>query len=197
MREYTLEILTFLMFGMVTFSAVFYNSLNLVQKLMLAYMFLFTLHEWEERRFPGGFAKLMLKFFKLKATPSQIEAAQIPVTILLILITFVPFFYPYALLALVPVYLGLFETFIHIIGIKLHKMEKPYTPGLITALCLGLTSIIAILNFSRNNLVQNGDYLWGLLLMFICFGAMQRTVISIYGLGYKDLIANFKNKINR
>ena len=164
---------------------------------MLVYMFLFTLHEWEETRLPGGFAKLMLKFFKLKATPTQIHAAHIPVTVLLIIITFVPFFTQYTLLTLVPVYLGLFETFIHIIGIKLHKMEKPYTPGLITALCLGLTSIIAILNFSRNNLVQNGDYLWGLLLMFICFGAMQRTVISIYGLGYKDLIANFKNKINR
>ena len=29
--------------------------------------------------------------------------------------------------------------------------------------------------------------------MFLCFGAMQRTVIAIYGLGYKDLIANLKN----
>jgi predicted permease len=31
MREYNLEILTFIMFGMVTFSAVFYNGLSLVQ----------------------------------------------------------------------------------------------------------------------------------------------------------------------
>lgn len=30
------------MFGMVTFSAVFYNGLSLVQKMMLVYMFLFT-----------------------------------------------------------------------------------------------------------------------------------------------------------
>ena len=193
MSEYNLEILTFIMFGMVTFSAVFYNGLSLVQKMMLVYMFLFTLHEWEETRFPGGFAKLMLKFFKLKTTPNQIHAAHIPVTILLIIITFVPFFTQYTLLALVPVYLGLFETFIHIIGIKLHKMEKPYTPGLITAMCLGLTSIISLLNLSNNNLLQSWDYVWGILIMFLCFGAMQRTVIAIYGLGYKDLIANLKN----
>ncbi len=192
MREYNLEILTFIMFGMLTFSALFYNCLNLVQKTMLVYMFLFTLHEWEETRLPGGFAKLMLKFFKLKATPTQIHAAHIPVTVLLIIITFVPFFTQYTLLTLVPVYLGLFETFIHIIGIKLHKMEKPYTPGLITALCLGLTSIIAMINFSSNHLLQSWDYVWGLLIMFICFGAMQRTVIAIYGLGYKDLIDNLK-----
>ena len=96
-------------------------------------------------------------------------------------------------MALVPVYLGLFETFIHIIGIKLHKIEKPYTPGLITAMCLGLTSIISLLNLSNNNLLQSWDYVWGILIMFLCFGAMQRTVIAIYGLGYKDLIANLKN----
>ena len=42
MSEYNLEILTFIMFGMVTFSAVFYNGLSLVQKMMLVYMFLFT-----------------------------------------------------------------------------------------------------------------------------------------------------------
>ena len=94
MREYNLEILTFIMFGMVTFSAVFYNGLSLVQKMMLIYMFLFTLHEWEETRFPGGFAKLMLKFFKLKATPNQIHAAHIPVTISINHNHICTFFYP-------------------------------------------------------------------------------------------------------
>ena len=65
--------------------------------------------------------------------------------------------------------------------------------GLITAMCLGLTSIIALLNLSNNNLLQSWDYVWGILIMFLCFGAMQRTVIAIYGLEYKDLIANLKN----
>ena len=88
----------------------------------------------EETRFPGGFADLMVKFFRVKASVNQIAAAHIPVAVLLIVITFVPFFTQLPVLALVPIYLGLFETFIHLVGIKLHKMEKPYTPGMVTGI---------------------------------------------------------------
>ena len=195
MKNYNLEILTLIMFGMVSCCAVFYNQLGLIQRMMIGYMFLFTLHEWEEIRFPGGFSKLMSKFFGLKVTQDKENAAHIPVVVLLIVITFVPFFTQSPLLTLVPVYLGLFETFIHIVGIKIHKMKKPYTPGLVSALLLCVLSVSSIVIFSKNQLIQSSGYAWGILLMFVCFALMQRTVIAIFGLGYKDLIANIKNKI--
>ena len=128
MKKYNLEMLTLIMFGMVSCCAVFYNQLGLIQRIMIGYMFLFTLHEWEETRFPGGFAKLMSRFFGLEVTQDKENASHIPVVVLLIVITFIPFFTQSSLLALVPVYLGLFEAFIHIVGIKIHKMKKPYTP---------------------------------------------------------------------
>lgn len=195
MKKYNLEILTLIMFGMVSCCAIFYNQLGLIQRMMIGYMFLFTLHEWEEIRFPGGFAKLMSKFFGLKVTQDKENTAHIPVVVLLIVITFVPFFTQSPLLTLVPVYLGLFETFIHIVGIKIHKMKKPYTPGLVSALLLCVLSINSIVIFSKNQLIQGSGYAWGILLMFVCFALMQRTVIAIFGLGYKDLIANIKKKI--
>lgn len=195
MKKYNLEILTLIMFGMVSCCAIFYNQLGLIQRMMIGYMFLFTLHEWEEIRFPGGFAKLMSKFFGLKVTQDKENTAHIPVVVLLIVITFVPFFTQSPLLTLVPVYLGLFETFIHIVGIKIHKMKKPYTPGLVSALLLCVLSINSIVIFSKNQLIQGLGYAWGILLMFVCFALMQRTVIAIFGLGYKDLIANIKKKI--
>ena len=194
MKKYHLEILTFIMFAMITICAVFDRQLSLIQRSMLGYMFLFTLHEWEESRYPGGFSKLMAKFIELDLSQEKEDAAYIPVVVLLILITFIPFFTQTAVLALIPVYLGLFEAFIHVIGIKLHRMQKPYTPGMLTALCLCAASICVLAVFSKNHIVQGSEYVWGILLMFACFFAMQRTVISIFGLGYKDLFARVKSK---
>ena len=195
MKKYHLEIFTLIMFAAVTAGAVFSPRLSLVQRAMLGYMFLFTLHEWEESRFPGGFSKLMARFIGLDLSPEQEDAAYIPVTVLLVLITFVPFFTRQPVLALIPVYLGLFEAFIHIAGIWLHKMDRPYTPGLFTALCLGAASVYTLTLFSGQGLVCGGGYALGLLLMFICFFAMQRAVIAVFGLGYKDLMAKVKSKL--
>ena len=192
MKKHSLEILTLVMFAMVSVCAVFFPRLDPVQRVMLGYMFLFTLHEWEENRFPGGFSRLMARFFGIALTPEKEAASHIPVAVLLVVITFVPFFTRLPLLALVPVYLGIFEALIHVVGIKLHRMEKPYTPGLVTALCLCAASVCTLALFSRNHLLRGGTYTWGVLLMFLCFAAMQRTVIAIFGLTYKDLIAKAK-----
>ena len=154
LKKYNLEIMTAVFFGMITICAVFGNQLGLIQRIMLGYMFLFTLHEWEETRFPGGFADLMVKFFGVKANPDKIAAAHIPVAVLLLVITFVPFFTQLPMLALVPVYLGLFETLIHLVGIKLHKMDKPYTPGMVTGIMLGITSVIVLVIYSKEQLLS-------------------------------------------
>lgn len=195
MKKYNLEILSVIMFGMISICAVFCKQLSLLQRVMLGYMFLFTLHEWEENRFPGGFARLMAKFFGIQITAEKEEASHIPVGVLLILITFVPFFTQSGLIALVPIYLGIFEAIVHVVGIKLHKMEKPYTPGMFTAICLCVTSVCVLVIFSTQQIVHGAEFGWGVLLMFLCFFAMQRTVIAIFGLGYKDLAEKAKNKI--
>ncbi|MBR1693734.1 MAG: HXXEE domain-containing protein [Lachnospiraceae bacterium] len=197
LKKYNLEIMTVLFFGMITSCAVFGSQLRLIQRIMLEYMFLFTLHEWEETRFPGGFADLMVKFFGVKADADQIAKAHIPVAVLLLVITFVPFFTQNPILSLVPIYLGLFETFIHLAGIKIHKMDKPYTPGMVTGILLGITSVIVLVTYSREQLLSGIGYVWGIPLMILCFAAMQRTVLAIYGLGYKFVIANVKKKLRR
>lgn len=194
MKKYSLEILTFLTFSMVTACAIFYNSMTILQKTMLAYMFFFTIHEWEEIRLPGGFAKLMAKFFGFDLTPEKEQKAHIPVVVLILFMTFVPFFTQWNILALVPVYLGLVEGFIHVAGIKIHKMPKPYTPGMVTALCMFAASIYTIHLFSAQDIAHSNTFAWGVLALLICFAAMQRTVIGIMGMGYRDVIAKVRNK---
>ncbi len=197
LKKYNLEIMTVIFFGTIAICIVLNKQLGLIQRIMLVYMFLFTFHEWEETRIPGGFADLMVKFFGVKTTPDQIAAAHIPVAVLLLVITFVPFITKQPILALVPIYLGLFETFIHIVGIRIHKMDKPYTPGMATGIMLGITSVIVLIIFSKEHLLSASEYLWGIPLMILCFAAMQRTVLAIYGLGYKFVIANVKKKLKR
>ena len=93
-------------------------------------------------------------------------------------------------------YLGIFESIVHIVGIKLHEMKKPYTPGLVTAILLLCMSIFSLIRFVQQGVAQGLDYLLGLILMIICFAVMQRTVIAIFGLGYKDIIAKVRQKFN-
>lgn len=194
--KYNLELLTLIMFSMITICAVFFGGqLSLIQRMMLGFMFLFILHEWEEGRFPGGFTELMTKFFDVQVDEEHTRLSRLPVSVFLIAITFIPFFTQIPLLALPAVILGIFEAFIHLVGIKIHNMDKPYTPGLITALLQCVASVFSIILLSDAGLAQGLDYLWGTLIFFICFAAMQRTVIGIFGLGYKDIIANAKKKL--
>ena len=194
LKKYNLETMTLIFLCTLIICTVFYKQLGLIQRIMLGYMLLFTLHEWEEIRIPGGFAGLMVKFFGLEVNPDQVAAAHIPVEVLLLVITFVPFFTQLPILALVPTYLGLFEAFVHIAGIKLHKMDKPYTPGMATGIMLGVTSVIVLVIYSKEQLLSVSGYIWGIPLMIICFAAMQRTILAIYGLDYKFMIANVKKK---
>lgn len=195
--RYNLELFSFLMLLMMGFSLILIPELTVMHKYLLGYMFLYTLHEWEESRFPGGFSKLMAKFFGLELTKEKEELAHIPVAVLLIVITIVPFLVQNPVIVLVPVYLGIFEAVVHVVGIKLHKMSKPYTPGMVTALALLILSVCALVSFGKHNLINGSDYVLGVLCMFICFAAMQRTVITIFGLGYKDIFAKAKSKLKQ
>ena len=195
LKKYNLEIMTLIFFTAVAVCAVFAGKLSLIRRIMLGYMFLYTLHEWEETRFPGGFADLMVRFFGVKTSPDQLAAAHIPVAVLLLVITFVPFFTQLPLLALAPVYLGLFETFIHLAGIRIHKMDKPYTPGMITGIILGIASVITLVLFSKEQLLRRAGYAWGVPITILCFAAVQRSALAIYGLGYQAVIANVKKKL--
>ena len=69
--NYNLEILTAILAIVFGASLFFWTNLTLAGKALLGFMVLYTLHEWEESRFPGGFYDLFFggfgvldKFFK-------------------------------------------------------------------------------------------------------------------------------------
>ena len=68
---------------------------------------------------------------------------------------------------------------------------------MVTGILLGITSVVALVTYSREQLLSGSGYVWGIPLMILCFAAMQRTVLAIYGLGYKFVIAHVKKKLRR
>ena len=196
-RKYNLELLTALMAAVIAVT-IFQPNASLIRNILAVYMLLFTLHEWEETRFPGGFANLMTKFFGISTDRERLEWAHIPVSILLVVILLIPYIFDsLAMLTLIPAFLGIFEGCIHIVGIKLHKMTKPYTPGMVTAICLLTESAWVFWTFASKNLASGTDFIIGAVCMVFAFACMQRTVIAIYGLHYSDLIKLAKKKLGK
>ncbi|MBQ8625171.1 MAG: HXXEE domain-containing protein [Agathobacter sp.] len=196
--KYGLEILTVIMFILITALAVFFPDASIVRKFLAVYMCLFTLHEWEENKYPGGFSNLMKKTMGLEFNKDAEARSHLPVYILLLGILIIPFIFDsIIILSLIPMSLGIFECIVHIVGIKLHKMDKPYTPGLITAICMLITSVYMLYYYNTNHIATGTDYLYGALLTFVSFAIMQNRVLASLGYGYKDIFENVKHKFKK
>ena len=193
--KYNLEILTTLMFTFVTMVAIFNTAPSLTQKMLVAYVFLFTLHEWEENRFPGGFVNIMEGMIGKKFSEDAKELSHIPVIILLLLIHIIPYFLDSVVfLTLIPVFLGVFEGLVHTMGVKLSKAKKFYTPGMITAYMMLAVSVFNIYYLTANKMITGKDGLLGIACMFVSFAVMQNRVLAINGISYKDMLNIIKSK---
>ena len=193
--KYNLEILTTLMFTFVAMVAIFNTAPSLTQKMLVAYVFLFTLHEWEENRFPGGFVNIMEGMIGKKFSEDAKELSHIPVIILLLLIHIIPYFLDSVVfLTLIPVFLGVFEGLVHTMGVKLSKSKKFYTPGMGTAYMMLALSVFNIYYLTVNKMITGKDCLLGIVCMFVSFAVMQNRVLAINGISYKDMLNIIKSK---
>jgi hypothetical protein len=106
------------------------------------------------------------------------RASRIPTGILLIAFTFVPFFWDNCVIfILVTATLGIFEGIVHMIGIRIFRLPKFYSPGMVTAELELLVSVALIVWLEQNNLASATDYVLGFVIMFVCFVIMQKTTV--------------------
>lgn len=183
------------MFGFVTITAIFNSAPSITQKFLVVYVFLFTLHEWEENRYPGGFSSLMEGMIGKKFSEDAKELSHIPVIILLLLIHSIPYIFDSIIfLSLIPVFLGIFEGFVHTMGVKLSKSKKFYTPGMFTAYMMLIVSLFTIYYLASNTMITAKDCILGFVCMFASFAIMQNRVLAINGISYKDMLNIIKSK---
>ncbi len=192
--KYYLELFTAFILAFTVIDWVLFSKLSDHRKLINLFMILGVLHEWEEKRFPGGFFELMAKKIGLKAEKKKFDLGGLIVILYWVVITCIPYIFDgAAFLLLVPVVLGLFEAFVHTVGIFIHKMKKPYTPGLITAWLMAAASIYTIYHLESNRLAAAGDYVLGVVLMFGSFILMDMAILRSIGISPKEIAANIRS----
>lgn len=186
-KNYALEIYTLISLGLLLAGALM-DNLSVIQKFVMVFNLLFILHEWEEMHYPGGFADLISGMLGKDVSQEQKLASRIPTSILLMAFTFVPFFWDdCVILILVTAVLGIFEGYVHLMAIRLFRLPKFYSPGLVTAELELLVSIALIVWLEQNNLTSATDYIWGVVIMFACFITMQKTLTMMIGIKYSEL----------
>lgn len=186
-KYYALEIYTVLALSFIVATAVIGN-LSTVQKLVVVDALLFVLHEWEEGRYPGGFIKLISGLVGIRVDEDMSRASRIPAGILLLTLSIVPFVFDTTPLIIVAVAtFGFIECFVHTMGIRLFRMKRFYTPGMVTAWLEFVVSVMMITYLAVNDIARWYDYVFGPLLMIVCFGLLQKTMTLMVGIRYSDM----------
>lgn len=196
-RRYALEIYTVLaMLFMVVTS--FMIVLSTIRLFVVVFNFLFILHEWEEGAYPGGFVDLISSLIEVDLTDDLRRASRIPTGVFLVAVTLLPFiFNSIPLFSVTIAVFGCFEGFVHVMGIKIFGLKKKYTPGMVTALMEAVVGIGLICYLAVNHLAAWYDYVGGILLFFICFASMQKTLTLMVGIRYRDMPKLIKKQIKR
>lgn len=194
-KYYALEIYTVISMLILVIAGIM-GDLSIIQKFVIVYIFLFILHEWEEMKYPGGFADLIAKMIGVDINDEMKRASRIPTSILLLTFTITPFvLYNYPITILPLAFLGLFEGVVHIFAIRLFRCPKCYSPGFVTAEIQAIVTIILFTHLIKNNILSGTDYLIGVLIMCACFVIMQKTITMMIGYKYSDVFKNLKKQL--
>lgn len=193
LEKYHLELFTAIVLVFSIADLVLFSEISQQRKLVNLFMILGVLHEWEEKRYPGGFYELMAKKFNIKTDKEGLDKAGLCVIGYWLAITCAPYLFDRAaFLLMLPVALGIFEAFVHTMGIFIHKMKKPYTPGLVSAWVMAAAAVYTICCLESLGTVGAGTCILGTLLMFGGFLLMDIGVLHSIGMTPKDVFANVK-----
>ena len=183
-NNYNLEIMTTILAIVFCVSLFFWESLTLTGKALLGFMVLYILHEWEESKIPGGFYDLFFGGFGIEIKVSEARM-HLPVAIYILIMLLVPFaLQNITFLVLIPLGLGLFEGVIHVAGIKIHRLKKPYTPGMITGVIMFMYSIFVIVQINNAGGLPVWQWIVGFILALLGFVVMEQFFLKTVGLTF-------------
>lgn len=189
--KYSLEMLSVFLTAEFIVTMIFRSVLSPGRIITGVFALLIMLHEWEETRYPGGFFQLMGRLMGIDLTTVNMGKCHLPTKILIFAFAVVPMIFDQVMvLVCVPIILMLFEMFIHIAGIFIHKLGKPYTPGLVTAIFMGITGICGAHHLIETGLASASDILLAIPAFFVCFWTMGFCIIKLIGLDFKQIRAN-------
>ncbi|MBR1835419.1 MAG: HXXEE domain-containing protein [Bacteroidales bacterium] len=196
-KHYALEIYTVLAMFFLVYAAMM-DGLSVVQRFVVLFNFLFILHEWEEGVYPGGFIDLISSLIEKEVTDDLRRASRIPTGILLVSITLVPFIFDKTPMFAVSIAtFGIFEGFVHTMGIRLFRLKRKYTPGMATAWIEAVTGIVLLVFLASKHLAAWYDYVGGIVVFFAAFVTMQKSLTMMVGIRYRDMTRLLKKQLQK
>lgn len=201
MKHYALEIYTVVAMFLIALVAMFAGELTVIQQFAVWVSFLCILHEWEEGRYPGGFLNLIqANVLQRELDEETKRGSRLVTAVFIFAMTIVPYFFGHRIPMFVVASASfcIFEGIIHVVGIKIFSLKKPYTPGLVTAEIELVSGVCMIVWLAVNHIGAWYDYTFGPFVFLACFVCMQRTLMSMVGgIGYKDVLGNVKKRLSR
>ena len=201
MKHYALEIYTVVAILLIALVAMFAGELTVIQQFAVWVSFLCILHEWEEGRYPGGFLNLIqANVLQRELDEETKRGSRLVTAVFIFAMTIVPYFFGdrIPMFVVASASFCIFEGIIHVVGIKIFSLKKPYTPGLVTAEIELVSGVCMIVWLAVNHIGAWHDYTFGPFVFLACFVCMQRTLMSMVGgIGYKDVLGNVKKRSSR
>lgn len=201
MKHYALEIYTVVAMLLIVLVAMFAGKLTVIQQFAVWVSFLCILHEWEEGRYPGGFLNLIqANVLQRELDEETKRGSRLVTAVFIFAMTIVPYFFGdrIPMFVVASASFCIFEGIIHVVGIKIFSLKKPYTPGLVTAEIELVSGVCMIVWLAVNHIGAWYDYTFGPFVFLACFVCMQRTLMSMVGgIGYKDVLGNVKKRLSR
>lgn len=201
MKHYALEIYTVVAMLLIALVAMFAGKLTVIQQFAVWVSFLCILHEWEEGRYPGGFLNLIqANVLQRELDEETKRGSRLVTAVFIFAMTIVPYFFGdrIPMFVVASASFCIFEGIIHVVGIKIFSLKKPYTPGLVTAEIELVSGVCMIVWLAVNHIGAWYDYTFGPFVFLACFVCMQRTLMSMVGgIGYKDVLGNVKKRLSR
>ena len=189
LKKYNIYVFIVLIALLTIYDFLNWDSISMVRKLVNLFAILAVLHEIEEKYWPGGFHNLMLKKIKVDINDFDLGSANLIVFIfLLVYIALGYIFDNLVFFFIMAIILSIFEALIHSAGIKIHNLDKPYTPGLLTAWLMAIAAIYSIIQLNKYGLASPFDYLIGVILFIISFLILQSQVFKVIGISRKEAI---------
>lgn len=170
------------------YTMVNWASIPVSQRMVGLFFVGIVAHVWEEMRFPGGFTEMVRNRIGFTAKTKEFGEA---VTMTYVLyIAGVPLFFPrVTFLLLAPMLLGVMEAIMHSAMIRVFHLERPYSPGLVTALAVLLPISIYFMSYAAgHHLASLLDWLGAFAYMAVGLVLAQWIVVTASGMEYSEFL---------
>jgi len=188
----TTNILALYFVGWAVWAGCNWETVTLVQKLVLVLFFLLVAHEYEEG-YKERFIALMGQAMGVKPEELKVPGLiHVPADLFIEILFTLALLFPDRMWLVFPTFiLGIFEMFIHNWGIVMFRL-KGVTPGWYSAMLQGVWSIYALVLINRTVEYDGIQWLWAALLYISLFMSLEACTWATAGKKLPEVMANFR-----